>query len=90
MNCAYLSMKYRTRAEIVSQMLQAAKEDTKGVNKTKIMYCASLSFTQSKGYLELILDRGLLEYDKSRNLYRLTQKGIEYLELFEHTRAFEV
>ncbi|HEV8405123.1 MAG TPA: winged helix-turn-helix domain-containing protein, partial [Nitrososphaera sp.] len=79
-------MRYRTRAEIVSQMLQAAKEDLNGVTKTKIMYCTSLSFLQSKEYMHLLLDRQLLEHDKSKGRYLLTQKGIEYLELFEHTK----
>ena len=81
-------MRYRARAEIVSQMLQAAKADLNGVSRTKILYAASLSFSQSKGYMQLVLNRQLLEHDKARRRYVLTQKGIEYLELFEHTRAF--
>ncbi|TLX99526.1 MAG: hypothetical protein E6K92_10255 [Thaumarchaeota archaeon] len=81
-------MRYRTRAEIVSQMLQVAKQDLSGVSKTKIIYGASLSFFQSKEYIQLVLDRQLLEHDRERRRYTLTQKGIEYLELFEHTRAF--
>ena len=80
-------MKYRTRAEIVSQMLEIARQDLSGVSKTKILYGASLSFAQSKDYLQLVLDRQLLELDKSSKRFRLTQKGIEYLELFEHTKA---
>jgi predicted transcriptional regulator len=68
-------------------MLQVAKQDLTGVSKTKIIYGASLSFFQSKEYVHLLLDRQLLEHDKSTRRYLLTQKGIEYLELFEHTKA---
>jgi predicted transcriptional regulator len=81
-------MKYRSRAEIISQMLEAAKGDLKGVTKTRISYSAGLSFEQSKQYFPLVMDRQLLLHDKSRKRYLLTKKGIEYLELFEHTRAF--
>jgi len=80
-------LKYRTRAEIVSQMLDAAREDAQGVTKTKIIYSGGLSYTQSKEYLRLVLDRGLLEYHGTRNRYRLTQKGVEYLEMFRRSRA---
>jgi predicted transcriptional regulator len=80
-----LSVKYRSRAEIVSQMLEAAKEGLEGAAKTKIMYKACLSFAQSKDYLKLLLDRGLLEYDVSARKYKLTQQGVQYLEMFYQT-----
>jgi predicted transcriptional regulator len=68
-------------------MLEAAREDMHGVIETKIIYSGGLSFTQSKEYLKLVLERGLLEYQVSSNRYRLTRKGVEYLEMFQHTRA---
>ena len=80
-------MKYRSRAEIVSQILEAAKQDLVGTSKTNIMYHACLSFTQLREYLKLVLNRELLEYDKANRRYRLTEKGIEYLEMFHHTRS---
>jgi predicted transcriptional regulator len=52
--------RYRSRAEIIFQMLESAKEDLEGVTKTKKMYKPYLSFAQSKDHLNLVLDRGLL------------------------------
>lgn len=80
-------MKYRTRSEIIAQMLEAAKGDLVGITKSRIMYRASLSFTQLREYLRLVLDRELLEYDAGNNRYRLTQKGVQYLEMFQKTKS---
>ena len=43
-----MNMKYRSRTDIVSQILEAANG---GATKTKIMYEAYLSYAQPKEYL---------------------------------------
>lgn len=55
-------MKYRSRTEIVRQILDTAKEDSDGVTKTKIMYKSYLSFAQLKDYLAMLLESGLIEH----------------------------
>ncbi|MEP0825740.1 MAG: hypothetical protein HRF40_09655 [Nitrososphaera sp.] len=70
-------MKYRSRTEIVSEILEVAKGD--GVSKTRIMYGAYLSFSQLKEYLSLLLHNGMLSYNKTDKRYRITQKGHEFL-----------
>ena len=45
-------MKYRSRTEIVSNILDATNG---GATKTKIMYTAFLSFGQLKEYLSILL-----------------------------------
>ena len=80
-------LEHRSKAEIISQILEVAKLDLNGIGKTKIMYFTNLSFAQSKEYLQLVLDRELLEYDKAGKRYRLTQKGVEYLEMFRKTKS---
>ena len=52
-------MKYRSRTEIVSSILDAANG---GVTKTKIMYIAFLSYTQLKEYLSILIENNLIEY----------------------------
>lgn len=54
-------MKYRSRTDIVSQILEAANG---GATKTKIMYKAYLSYAQLKEYLSVLLENGLLEYQE--------------------------
>ena len=46
-------MKYRSRTEIVSNILNAANG---GTTKTKIMYRAFLSYTQLKEYLSVLIE----------------------------------
>lgn len=52
-------MKYRSRTDIVSQVLEAANG---GATKTKIMYKAYLSYEQLKEYLMVLVQNDLLEY----------------------------
>lgn len=54
-------MKYRSRTDIVSQILEAANG---GASKTKIMYKAYLSYAQLKEYLSVLVENGLLEYQE--------------------------
>jgi len=70
-------VKYRSRTEIVSEILEVAKGD--GVSKTRIMYGAYLSFSQLREYLSLLLYNGMLSYNKTNKRYRTTQKGHEFL-----------
>ena len=69
-------MKYRSRTDIVSQMLEAANG---GATKTKIMYVAYLSYAQLKEYLSMMLESGLIEYVEGERKYRTTTKGIQFL-----------
>lgn len=71
--------KYRTRTEIVYQILTTAKE-IDGVTKTKIMFKAYLSFAQLKEYLKLLMESEMLEHIPERNTYRITSKGVKMLE----------
>jgi predicted transcriptional regulator len=73
------SMKYRSRTEIASQILDAASV---GTTKTRIMYKAFLSYAQLKEYLEMLTVNGLLEYQASEEIYRTTAKGRKFLELY--------
>jgi predicted transcriptional regulator len=75
-------VKYRSRTEIVSEILELAKGD--GISKTKIMYGAYLSFSQLKEYLNLLLYNGMLSYNKGSNRYRTTQKGMDFLKAHKY------
>jgi predicted transcriptional regulator len=71
-------MKYRSRTEIVSRILESA---TGGTTKTKIMYKAFLSYAQLKEYLAVLEENGLLAYDSGEQIYRTTQKGLHFLNI---------
>jgi predicted transcriptional regulator len=73
-------MKYRSRTDIVAQILEAANGG--GATKTKIMYKAYLSYAQLKEYLTVLLESGLIEYQEGKQEYRTTAKGIQFLSTY--------
>lgn len=73
--------KYRSRSEIVYQILVSAKE-LDGVTKTRILYKSYLSFAQLKEYLKFLIDSELLEHIPESNTYRTTGKGIKIIETY--------
>ena len=72
-------MKYRSRTEIIDMILQASRG---GTTKTKIMYKAYLSYTQVKEYLSFMLENGLIMYEEGSHLYRITEKGLHFLQVY--------
>ena len=52
-------MKYRSRTEIVGNILDAANG---GTTKTKLMYKAYMSYNQLKEYLTILIENNLIEY----------------------------
>jgi predicted transcriptional regulator len=73
-------MRYRSRTEIISKVLDAANGG--GATRTKIMYRAYLSYTQMKEYVELLTERGLLNYDLDKQTFRTTEKGLRFLQAY--------
>ena len=71
-------MKYRSRTEIVSNILEAANG---GATKTKIMYKAFLSYAQLKEYLSVLIENNLIEYLEGTQTYKTTEKGLNLLKM---------
>lgn len=75
-------MKYRSRTDVVAQILEAANEDR--TTKTKIMYRAFLSYTQLKTYLSSLIEKRLLEFRTDDQTYKTTAKGIQFLNIYHN------
>lgn len=73
-------MKYRSRTDIVTQILQAANG---GSTKTKIMYKAYLSYAQLKEYLSILIENDLLKFIEGEQQYKTTEKGIKFLRVYD-------
>ena len=73
-------VRYRSRADIVSEILEIADI---GTSKTKIMYGAYLSYVQLKDYMKVLIENGLLAYDESKLQYRTTEKGRMFLKTYD-------
>jgi predicted transcriptional regulator len=73
----------RSRTEIIREILQTASNEGIGLTKTKIMYSAFLTHGQMKDYLAHLIDNNLLEQNISNQKFRITEKGLRYLNLCE-------
>jgi predicted transcriptional regulator len=71
-------MKYRSRTEIVSMILEAANG---GATKTRIMYKAFLSYAQLREYLAVLIENNLMEYLEGIQGYKTTEKGLNLLRM---------
>ena len=73
-------MKYRSRTDIIAMILQAV---INGATKTRIMYGAYLSYAQVKEYLSFLMEKELIRYEEGSAIYKLTQKGVQLLRVYE-------
>jgi predicted transcriptional regulator len=74
-------MKYRTRFEIASSILNVALEGN--ASKRKLMYASFLSFSQINEYLNFLTANGLIMTDENTRIYSLTEKGMRFLHIYE-------
>jgi predicted transcriptional regulator len=79
----------RTRVEILGSILKVAGS---GTLKTHIMYRANLSHRQLEKYLAFLENKGLLrgfvDEETGTNLYKATEKGIEFLKEYTHLSGY--
>jgi predicted transcriptional regulator len=74
-------MRYRSRTEIISQILEAANSPVR-ITKTKLMYKVFLSHDQLKGYVKVLTESDLLHYDYVTRTFKTTEKGLRFLNLY--------
>jgi predicted transcriptional regulator len=72
-------MKYRSKTEIVGNILDAANG---GTTKTKLMYKAFISYGQLKEYLTILIENNLIEYLDGARRFKTTEKGLNYLKVY--------
>lgn len=77
-----MSGKKRTKEEIIAEILRSA---CRKASKSRIMYDGFLNYSQLEKYLAYVLGAGLIT--KDGNLYSITDKGRDYLNLFEKSRG---
>jgi predicted transcriptional regulator len=81
-------MKYRSRTEIVCNILDATNGG--GATKTKIMYAAFLSYAQLKEYLSVLIENNLLEYSNGTQTFKTTEKGLNYIYIKMYSEIEEL
>jgi predicted transcriptional regulator len=76
----YAKSKRRGFNEIVFAMVKSAYD---GERKTTVMYRSSLNLSQLNAYLSVLVDRGLLEFEKESRRYKATERGRQYVKAYE-------
>jgi predicted transcriptional regulator len=76
-------LKTRSRTEIIALILQALEAEP--LTCSKIMYQAMLNFNQVKDYARFLTQHGLLGYVTLDRKYSITDKGRQFLALFNKT-----
>jgi predicted transcriptional regulator len=86
-----LHMRHRSKTEILSRVLAVA--NSQGVTITKTLYKAFLSFNQAKAIIKTLTERGLLQFDRTTQTFKTTEKGHkipqDYTELNELMKGLE-
>lgn len=75
----------RDRHDITFEIL---KKSASGKKKTELMREVGLSYSQSKTYLSVLVEKKLLEIDEKRR-FKTTDKGLEFLEKCEQCPLFK-
>ena len=83
MTFQYIDLVYRTRQELFASILRSAASNKEGTIFTRLMYDSFLSYTQISQYLKIPIMAGLLVNEPDITRYRITDKGIRFLELIE-------
>jgi len=73
------------RHDITFEILKKA---VTGKRKTELIRDVGLSYTQSKNYLRVLTEKGLLELDK-KHFFKTTSKGLEFLEKCKECPLFK-
>jgi predicted transcriptional regulator len=77
--------RYRDRLSIIGKILNVAADGNGNhARKSEIMYKAFLSHIQLKEYLRIVTESELLSYDIETQTYKITEKGIRFLKLYNN------
>jgi predicted transcriptional regulator len=73
----------RSRHEIYASILKSAASNSEGTRITRIMYESLLSYTMISRNLKELVKAGLLVNVPDITSYKITDKGLKFLELVE-------
>ena len=73
-------MKYRSRIDIISQILDAANGC--GATRGRMVYKAFLNYDQLQDYTMLLIENDLLHYDSTMRTFKTTEKGLRFLQVY--------
>ncbi|MFL6475363.1 MAG: winged helix-turn-helix domain-containing protein [Nitrososphaera sp.] len=76
---------HRNRTDIAIQILGLANGG--GITKYQIAYRAFLNYGHLKEVLTELIESDLLSYDSTMHTFRTTEKGLTFLQAYNHMNA---
>ena len=73
-------MKYRSRIDIISQILDAANGC--GATRGRMVYKAFINYDQLQEYTMLLIGNDLLHYNSTMRAFKTTEKGLRFLHVY--------
>jgi predicted transcriptional regulator len=73
----------RSKQELYASILKSAASNIEGTRITRLMYDSFLSYTMISRDLRQLVKAGLLVNEPEITRYKITDKGLRYLALFE-------
>lgn len=82
--------KYRSQMRIYVDIMRVIQKEGNNAKPTRILYGANLSHDRLTKYLDELKSLGIIEElaDEEERHYRLSQKGIEFLNEFRRMENF--
>lgn len=73
-------MRYRSKIDIISQILEAANGGN--ATRSKITYKAFINYDQLKENLTALTKKDLLCYNEDTQTFKTTEKGLRFLDTY--------
>ena len=79
---SYTRNKYRGKQEVYATLLLGVAAEHRGIALTRLMYTSMVSHRQLTIHLQVLLKHGLLEHNEQEKVYKITTKGLQFLDLY--------
>jgi predicted transcriptional regulator len=80
-------MKHSSKIEIIAEILESIMNNST-LSSSKLMLKAFLTYKQMKEYLPFLLQNELIKHDDKDRTLRITNKGLQFLEIYNRLPEF--
>jgi len=85
-----MSVKRRGRLEIIADILRSIQNKGGKIKPTHLLYKSNLSHAKLKEYVDVLLNKGMIEEQqvKGRKMFFMKEQGHKFLLEFERIKEF--
>jgi predicted transcriptional regulator len=83
-------VKRRGKIEIISDILRSIQDKGGKIKPTHLLYKSNLSHAKLKGYINMLLEKGMIEEQsvKGKKMFFMKDRGHKFLLEFERIKEF--